>query len=117
MPGLLSLLAPTMQELQQRLLIRIELFERPAFDARNNRGYQPLRLTHFDHGDDRVMLLEGGEGPACFKRLRHVALHWCPWTERRECHNPSPSAPPHSILTPSSWCSIRSRLSCARPPS
>src|SRR5215471_21590958 len=94
MPGQLSFLAPTMQELQQRLLIRIELFERLAFDARNNRGYQPLRLTHFDHGDDRLMLLEGGEGPARFKRLRHVALHWCRWTEHRECHNPSPSARP-----------------------
>src|SRR5262249_59547142 len=93
-PGLLSLLAPTMQELQQRLLICIELFERLAFDARNNRGYQPLRLTHFDHGGDRVMLLEGGEGPARFKRLRHVALHWCRWAEHRECHNPSPSARP-----------------------
>src|SRR5215469_16782767 len=40
------------------------------------------------------MLLEGGEGPARFKRLRHVALHWCRWTEHRECHNPSPSARP-----------------------
>src|SRR5215468_3985199 len=28
-----------MQDLQQRLLICIELFERLAFDARNNRGY------------------------------------------------------------------------------
>jgi hypothetical protein len=40
-----------MQELQQRLLIRIEPFERLAFNARNNRGYQPLRLTHFKDTD------------------------------------------------------------------
>src|SRR5262249_58818380 len=77
MPGLLSLLAPTMQELQQRLLIRIELFERLALDARNNRGYQPFRLTHFDYGGDRVMLPEGGEGPASVKSFRHGARHWC----------------------------------------
>src|ERR1700747_3645471 len=98
MPGLVSLLAPTVQELQQRLLIRIELFERLAFDARNNRRYQPFRLSHLDCGDDRVILLEGGEGPARIKRLRHGALHWCRWTERRECHNPR-RPPPHSILT------------------
>lgn len=33
MPDLLSLFAPTMQELQQRLLIRIGLFERLVFDV------------------------------------------------------------------------------------
>ena len=43
MPGLLCLLAPAMQELQQRLLICVELFERLAFDARNSSSYQPLR--------------------------------------------------------------------------
>src|SRR5215831_13168988 len=64
-----------MQEFQQRLLICIELFERPTFDARNNRGDQPLRLTHFDHGYDCRILLEGGEGSARIKNLRHEALH------------------------------------------
>jgi hypothetical protein len=77
MPGLVNLLAPTVQELQQRLLIRIEPFERLAFDARNNRRYQPFRLSDLDCGDDRAILLEGGEGPARIKRLRHAALHWC----------------------------------------
>src|SRR6516165_9404179 len=83
MPGQLSFLAPTMQELQQRLLIRVELFERLALDARNNRGYQPFRLTHFHYGDDRIMLLQGGEGPASVKSLRHGALHWCRSTAPR----------------------------------
>src|SRR5215469_5722688 len=92
MPGLLSLLAPTMQLLQQRLLIRIELFERLALNARNNRGYQPFSLTHFDHGDDRVMLLEGGEGLARIKSLRHETLLWCPLTAPR-VPQPSPLAP------------------------
>src|SRR5262249_16871923 len=82
----------TMQELQQRLLIRIEFFERLAFDARNNRRCQPFRLRYVDYGDDRAILVEGGEGPPRIKRLRHVALRWSRWTERRECHNPSPSA-------------------------
>src|SRR5215472_8263996 len=81
------------------------------------------------------MLLEGGEGPARFKRLRHVALHWCRWTEHRECHNPSPSARPivssphcrpangrvHELPTPSSGCTRSSsdaskRRPCCRPP-
>src|SRR5215467_1709314 len=35
---------------------------------------------HHDAVSDRIMLLEGGEGPARFKRLRHVALDWCRWT-------------------------------------
>jgi hypothetical protein len=74
MPGLASLLAPTMQELEEQLFIRIELLEWLAFDTRNNRRDQPFRFTHFDYGDDRAILLEGGEGPARVKRLRLGAL-------------------------------------------
>ncbi|MER9140401.1 hypothetical protein NKI20_29850 [Mesorhizobium sp. M0830] len=40
----------------------------------NKRGDQPLRLAHFDDGDDRVILLKSGEGPARVKRLRHGTL-------------------------------------------
>jgi hypothetical protein len=64
-----------MQELQQRRIVGIELLQRLAFDAGNNRRNEPLRLAHLDHGGDRAILLEGGEGPACVKRLQHGALH------------------------------------------
>jgi hypothetical protein len=44
MPGLVSLLAPMMQELEQQFLIRLELHEWLAFYARNKRrGLSPLR--------------------------------------------------------------------------
>lgn len=35
--------------------IGIELLERLALEARNQRGDQPLRLAHFDNGDDRAI--------------------------------------------------------------
>ena len=51
------------------------LLERLALDARNNPRNEPLRLAHLNHGDDCAILLEGGEGPARVKSLRHGALH------------------------------------------
>src|SRR6202166_720350 len=44
--------APTIQKLQQCFLVGLELLERLAFDPRNNRRDEPLRLAHLDHGDD-----------------------------------------------------------------
>src|SRR5215469_13700459 len=90
MPGLRSFLAPTMQELQQRLLIRIELFERLAFDARNNRGYQPFRFVLCCSRAVRDLLASKG--------CDMWRSHWCSWTEPRV---PQPLAvrPPHSILS------------------
>ena len=49
-----------------------------AFNAGNERRYEPLGLAHLDHGDDRAILLEGGEGPARVKMIvlvRHGELH------------------------------------------
>src|SRR6478736_4415260 len=72
-PSLAGFAAPTMQELQQRFLVGIELLKGLAFDAGNERCNQPLRLAHLDHGDDCAILLESGEGPARIKMtmLRH----------------------------------------------
>ena len=66
-----------MQELEQTLLLRIELFKRMALNPRNKRRYEPLRLAHLDHGDDRAILFKGGEGSAWVKTKmsRHGALH------------------------------------------
>src|ERR1700686_2221010 len=43
--------APTIQKLQQCFLVGLELLERLAFDPRNNRRDEPLRLAHLDHGE------------------------------------------------------------------
>jgi len=42
-PSLAGFAAPTMQELQQRFLVGIELLKRLTFDAGNERRNQPLR--------------------------------------------------------------------------
>ena len=45
-----------------------------ALNPRNKRRYEPTSIGSFDHGDDRAILLEGGEGPARVKMtmlLRH----------------------------------------------
>jgi hypothetical protein len=83
-PGLAGFVPPTMQELQQRRLIGSEPFERLALDAWNSPRNEPLRLAHLNHGDDCAILLEGGEGPARVKSLRHGALHRFA-SERQRC--------------------------------
>ena len=102
-PGLARFVAPTMQDLQQRLLVGIELLERLAFNARNNRRDEPPRLAHLDHGDECAILLEGGEGPARIKRLRHGALRRLV-KQRRRCHTLA-ARPIASLVT--------ERLNCA----
>ncbi|WP_143744504.1 hypothetical protein [Mesorhizobium prunaredense] len=70
-PGLDAFVAPTLHQLQQCWRIGIELLERLALEARD----QPFRLAHFGDGDDRVILLKSGKGPARLKRLRHGTLY------------------------------------------
>lgn len=50
-PGLGGRAPLSLQKLQQCLCVRVELLKRLAFDARNNRRHEPLRLTHLDDGD------------------------------------------------------------------
>src|SRR6516165_1681691 len=87
-PSLAGFSAPTMQELQQRFLVGVELLKGLAFDARNHRRNEPLRLAHLDHGDDCAILLESGEGLARVKltMLRHGELHRVAVEQRRWCH-------------------------------
>lgn len=70
-PGLAGFVAPALQQFQQSWRIGIEPLERLALGARNQRGDQPLHLSHFDDGDDRVILFKSGKGPVRVKRLRH----------------------------------------------
>jgi len=71
--GRLCLLAPTMQQPQQRCLIRLQLLCRVPLDTRNNAGDKPARLAHLDHRDQRAILIKSGERSAQVIRLRHGA--------------------------------------------
>ena len=83
--GPAGFVAPTMQELQHRLLVGIELLERLAFDAGYNRGNEPLRLAHLDHGDDRVVLLEGGRGTCLRQKVATWGAPSVVVEQRRRC--------------------------------
>src|SRR5260370_20329011 len=58
---------------------------RRAFAPGKTRRDEPLRLAYLDHGDHCVILLEGGEGLARIKRLRHGVLRRFV-EQRRRCH-------------------------------
>src|SRR6516164_4219793 len=88
-PALAGFIAPTMQKLEQTLLLSIKLLKGMARNPRNKRRYEPLRLAHLDYGDDRAILLEGGEGPARVKMtmlLRHGEAPSVAVEQRRRCH-------------------------------
>jgi len=79
------LVAPALQQPQQLFRVRRKLLQGVAFDPRNNRADQPARLAHLDNGDQRAILVEGGEGPAQIIGLRHWrAPSLC--FQRRWCH-------------------------------
>ena len=56
-------------------------------------GDEPARPAQLDHGDERAVLLEGGEGPAQVIALRHGALHRL-FPAPMVAH---PRRPPHSV--------------------
>jgi hypothetical protein len=58
----------------------VEHCSTPGTTPRN----EPFRLAHLNHGDDCAILLEGGEGPARVKSLRHGALRRFA-SERQRC--------------------------------
>src|SRR6266436_6765373 len=68
----------------------LKLLQRLARDSRDHSRNEPLRLAHLDYRDQCAILLEGGEGPAGVKRLRHGGPPWrdhgaraCPHPRRR----------------------------------
>jgi hypothetical protein len=92
-PGPGRLVPPAMKQPEQRLLARVELLERVAPDPGHQPGDEPARPAQLDHGDERVVLLEGGEGPAQVIALRHGALHRL-FPAPMVAH---PRRPPHSV--------------------
>ncbi len=58
------LLAPAVQELEQRRLIGRKFLQRLAVDPRNYTGDQPGRLAYLDDGNQRAILIQSGERSA-----------------------------------------------------
>ncbi len=72
------------QQSQQRLVVRLELLQRVARQARDHPGHQPVGLAHLDDRDQRAVLVQGDEGPAQVVRPWHgaspsacVQRRWC----------------------------------------
>jgi hypothetical protein len=95
LPGLACFIAPALQQLQQSARVRIKLLQWTPLDSRKHRRNEPLRLAHLDYRDQCAILLEGGEGPAGVKRLRHGDLPGV-ITAPEDVHTLA-AASPHSI--------------------
>src|ERR1700757_553483 len=65
------LIAPAMQQPKQSFGTRLQLLARLTLNAGEHPSYQPTRLAHLDDGNDRAILVQGGEGPAQVVRLGH----------------------------------------------
>src|SRR5215211_4891402 len=55
---------PAHQQTEQFHLAWFELLQWMALDPWNDAGNEPTRLAHLDDGNDRAVLVQGGEGPA-----------------------------------------------------
>src|SRR3954465_8420019 len=55
---------PAHQQTEKVHLPWFELLQRMALDPWNNASDEPARLAHLDDGNDRAVLVQGGEGPA-----------------------------------------------------
>src|SRR5215204_2706333 len=71
--GLARLCAPTVEELEESVLVRSELFERMTRDPRHYPCHQPTRLAHLDHRNDRAILIQSGEASVQVSWLWHGA--------------------------------------------
>lgn len=78
-------LTPSVQKLQEFVLVGLQLLERLALDARDHSRDKPTRLAHLDNDNKRAILVQGGEGSAEIVRLQHRALHRIV-RQRRKCH-------------------------------
>ena len=74
-PGFHRLVPPALQQPKQCLRIRNLFLHRLALEARDQRTYQPTQLAHFDHCDQRAILIQGGEGLAQVVTIWHGTLH------------------------------------------
>src|SRR6516164_3114239 len=51
--GLDRLIPPAMQQSKQSFWVRLQLFARLTFNARNNAANKPARVAQLDYGNDR----------------------------------------------------------------
>src|SRR6185503_14346636 len=82
--GLARLCAPTVEELEEGVLVRSKLFERMTRDPRNNPRHQPTRLAHLDDRDNRVVLIQRGKASVQVGWFWHRAAPSL--VQRRWCH-------------------------------
>ena len=57
------LIAPTVQKVQKRIFIRLQLLQRIPGDAGYQPGNNPPLQTQFDYGHKSAILVKGDEGP------------------------------------------------------
>ena len=55
---------PTMQQLKKGTCVGLQLLERLALDTRHDACDEPARQAHLDHGDQRMIHVQGRKGPA-----------------------------------------------------
>src|SRR5215469_14644884 len=65
------LIPPAMQQSKQPFWVRLQLFARLTLNAGKHAGNQPARVAQLDHGNDRAILVQGGEGSAQVVWLGH----------------------------------------------
>ena len=82
--GLTRLCAPAVEELEEGVLVRSELFERMTREPRDYARHQPTGLAHLDHYDDRVILIQRGKASVQVGWFGHGAAPSV--VQRRWCH-------------------------------
>src|SRR5215467_8586593 len=65
------LIPPAMQQSKQPFWARLQLFAWLTLNAGKHAGSQPARVAQLDHGNDRVILVQGDEGSAQVVWLGH----------------------------------------------
>src|SRR5690348_2169481 len=60
-----------MQQPKQPFWARLQLLARLTLNPGKHAGNEPARLAQLDDGNDRAILVQGGEGPAQVVRLGH----------------------------------------------
>src|SRR5262249_1686610 len=63
------LIPPAMQQGEQPFWARLQLLARLTLNAGKHTSNEPTRLAQLDHGNDRVILVQGDEGSAQVVRL------------------------------------------------
>lgn len=75
MPKLCRLVAPVVQQPEQRVFLGAKLFQRMTIQAGDNSSDKPAREAHLNDRDQRAILFQDGGRPAEIVCLLHGVLH------------------------------------------